>query len=64
MNSGATPLDLVDETTVERHLLTRGLPDPDLMIRTSGEKRVRQRTRVTVEHVKHASRKLRGQTNV
>lgn len=38
--SGATPLNKVDETTVERHLLTRGLPDPDLLIRTSGEKRV------------------------
>lgn len=31
---------MVDETTVAGHLLTAGLPDPDLLIRTSGEKRV------------------------
>lgn len=40
--SGVTSLDLVDECAVERHLLTKGLPDPDLLIRTSGEKRVSQ----------------------
>lgn len=34
------PLHMVDEATVERNLLTAGLPDPDLLIRTSGEKRV------------------------
>eukprot|EP00752_Nemacystus_decipiens_P010807 g9613.t1 len=38
--SGVTTLDTVDESAVERHLLTKGLPDPDLLIRTSGEKRV------------------------
>eukprot|EP00903_Cladosiphon_okamuranus_P015687 g14484.t1 len=38
--SGVTSLDTVDEYAVERHLLTQGLPDPDLLIRTSGEKRV------------------------
>ncbi|CAM9284404.1 unnamed protein product [Ectocarpus sp. 12 AP-2014] len=38
--SGVTSLDLIDEYAVERHLLTKGLPDPDLLIRTSGEKRV------------------------
>jgi undecaprenyl diphosphate synthase len=30
----------VDEETVSRHLYTAGLPDPDLLIRTSGEMRV------------------------
>ncbi|CAM9748460.1 unnamed protein product [Ectocarpus fasciculatus] len=38
--SGVTSPDLVDECAVQRHLLTKGLPDPDLLIRTSGEKRV------------------------
>lgn len=31
---------MVNETAIERHLLTEGLPDPDVLIRTSGEKRV------------------------
>jgi undecaprenyl diphosphate synthase len=30
----------VDEKTISRHLYTRGIPDPDLLIRTSGEMRV------------------------
>jgi undecaprenyl diphosphate synthase len=30
----------VDEATVARHLYTAGLPDPDLLIRTSGEMRL------------------------
>ncbi len=30
----------VDRTTVERYLQTSGMPDPDLIIRTSGEKRL------------------------
>jgi undecaprenyl diphosphate synthase len=30
----------VDETVFARHLLTTGIPDPDLLIRTSGEKRI------------------------
>lgn len=30
----------VDEAYVERHLYTAGLPDPDLLIRTSGEMRI------------------------
>ncbi len=30
----------IDETTVSRHLYTRNLPDPDLVIRTSGEMRL------------------------
>lgn len=30
----------IDETTLSDHLYTRGLPDPDLLIRTSGELRL------------------------
>jgi undecaprenyl diphosphate synthase len=30
----------VDEACFARHLLTTGIPDPDLLIRTSGEKRI------------------------
>ena len=30
----------IDETTFSQHLYTRGLPDPDLLIRTSGEMRL------------------------
>jgi undecaprenyl diphosphate synthase len=30
----------IDEACVSRHLLTAELPDPDLLIRTSGEKRI------------------------
>jgi undecaprenyl diphosphate synthase len=32
--------DMIDETIVSQHLYTRDLPDPDLVIRTSGEKRI------------------------
>jgi undecaprenyl diphosphate synthase len=35
-----TPSDQVDEATVEAHLYTAGLPDPDLVIRTGGEQRL------------------------
>jgi undecaprenyl diphosphate synthase len=35
-----TPADQVDEATVEAHLYTTGLPDPDLVIRTGGEQRL------------------------
>jgi undecaprenyl diphosphate synthase len=37
--SGMSPID-VDETMIEKELYTAGLPDPDLLIRTSGEMRV------------------------
>jgi undecaprenyl diphosphate synthase len=30
----------IDEQLLEQHLLTAGMPDPDLVIRTSGEKRL------------------------
>ncbi len=33
-------LDTIDEDTMSRHMYTRGMPDPDLLIRTSGEMRV------------------------
>ncbi|MDF0530156.1 isoprenyl transferase [Tsukamurella sp. 8F] len=41
--SGATAEELADAVTVEgidQHLYTRGQPDPDLVIRTSGEQRL------------------------
>jgi undecaprenyl diphosphate synthase len=34
------PADAVDETLISRHLFTTGIPDPDLVVRTSGELRV------------------------
>jgi len=39
MSSGVTP-DLVTEATIEENLYTHGIPDPDLVIRTSGEVRL------------------------
>jgi len=38
--SGALPLDAIDEELIASHLLTVDLPDPDLLIRTSGEQRI------------------------
>lgn len=32
--------DQIDETLINEHLFTHGLPDPDLIIRTSGELRI------------------------
>ncbi|MBN2361257.1 MAG: isoprenyl transferase [Deltaproteobacteria bacterium] len=37
---GKLDLEAVDAAAVERHLDTVGLPDPDLLIRTSGESRI------------------------
>ena len=34
------PLEQIDEACIAAHLATRGLPDPDLIIRTSGEWRL------------------------
>ena len=34
-----SPLE-IDETTIDSHLSTAGLPDPDLLIRTAGQMRV------------------------
>ncbi len=39
MNEGIQSED-VDEDVVSRHLYTAGIPDPDLVIRTSGEQRI------------------------
>lgn len=33
-------IDSVDEKTFEKYLTTSGIPDPDLLIRTSGEMRI------------------------
>lgn len=40
VKSGSIKIDEIDEKTVSRALYTRALPDPDLLIRTSGEKRI------------------------
>lgn len=40
VKSGKLPLDQVTEETFSRYLYTRDLPDPDLLIRTSGERRI------------------------
>ena len=37
---GAGALEALDESTISRALYTRNLPDPDLIIRTSGEQRI------------------------
>lgn len=39
MSSGISP-DSVDEAVLQEHLFTRDLPDPDLIVRTSGEYRI------------------------
>ncbi|QQS45090.1 MAG: isoprenyl transferase [Acidobacteriota bacterium] len=39
LSEGRSPASIT-EADIERHLYTRGLPDPDLMIRTSGEMRI------------------------
>jgi undecaprenyl diphosphate synthase len=39
MTSGV-PAEEVDEATLQAHLFTRDLPDPDLIVRTSGEHRI------------------------
>jgi undecaprenyl diphosphate synthase len=38
--SGALDPKSITEETVSSHLYTHGLPDPDLLIRTSGEMRI------------------------
>jgi undecaprenyl diphosphate synthase len=38
--AGTLALGEIDEDCVSRHLLTAELPDPDLLIRTSGEQRI------------------------
>ncbi len=38
--AGEITADEIDQQSFERELLTAGLPDPDLLIRTSGEQRI------------------------
>ena len=38
--ASGVPASDIDEETIERHLYTRDLPQPDLLIRTSGEMRI------------------------
>jgi undecaprenyl diphosphate synthase len=38
--AGELAPERIDETQFERELLTAGMPDPDLLIRTSGEQRI------------------------
>ena len=38
--AGDIQIDQIDEATIERYLDTSDVPDPDLLIRTSGEKRI------------------------
>ncbi len=40
VRAGRIAPDQIDEACFARHLLTDGIPDPDLLIRTSGEKRI------------------------
>ena len=40
VRAGEIDPEAIDETLFEGHLLTAGMPDPDLVIRTSGEKRL------------------------
>jgi undecaprenyl diphosphate synthase len=38
--AGQLPADEIDEAVISRHLFTADIPDPDLLIRTSGEQRI------------------------
>jgi tritrans,polycis-undecaprenyl-diphosphate synthase [geranylgeranyl-diphosphate specific] len=40
VKAGRLELEGIDEKAVSKHLYTNGLPDPDLIIRTSGEERI------------------------
>lgn len=40
VRDGGLDLADIDEATIERHLYTAGLPDPDILIRTGGELRL------------------------
>ena len=40
VKSGQLDAEKISEETISRHLYTRDLPDPDLLIRTSGEMRI------------------------
>ncbi len=40
VEAGEASIDDLDEEKFSQHLYTAGLPDPDLLIRTSGEQRI------------------------
>lgn len=40
LKQGEIAVEDIDESLIETHLYTTGMPDPDLLIRTGGEKRV------------------------
>jgi undecaprenyl diphosphate synthase len=40
VNSGKLDAESIDESVVDEHLCTLGIPDPELLIRTSGEHRI------------------------
>ena len=40
VKNGTMALDDINEAVISDHLTTRGIPDPDLLIRTSGELRI------------------------
>lgn len=40
VKSGQLDVSQIDDDTISKHLYTAGLPDPDLLIRTSGELRI------------------------
>ncbi|MAW65282.1 MAG: isoprenyl transferase [Flavobacteriales bacterium] len=40
IKSDELSLDQINETLIDNHLSTKGIPDPELMIRTSGEHRI------------------------
>jgi len=40
ISQGKLPTDKIDESLIDNYLDTAGLPDPDLLIRTAGEKRI------------------------
>ena len=40
VHEGKLDLEKIDEKCIENHLYTKGQPDPDILIRTSGEIRI------------------------
>ena len=40
VKNGTLPLEDIDQSTLSEHLSTKGIPDPELLIRTSGETRI------------------------
>ena len=40
VNSGDLKVEEIDESTLDKHLCTLNIPDPELLIRTSGEHRI------------------------